>query len=95
MNQENPNLNKMPGDDIKVICSSGISRHKTKVLKLKLSAPKEMFSLTDALARHGNFQSVEDYLSKKVVSLLADYLGRAEEVAIRASELSKSAKNNK
>jgi hypothetical protein len=77
-------------DQLTVKCTSGINRHKTKVLNVKLQAPKEMFLLTDALAQHGSFPSIEEYVSARLKSSVSEYLERASEVVAKASELGRN-----
>ena len=86
---------KVDSEQVNVTCSTGINRRKTKILTVKLSGPKEMFFLTDALSRFGSFPSVEEFVSDKVRSSLSEYLERAEEVVNKASELTKSSKISK
>jgi len=87
-----PNDSQRPRDfdQLKVTCTSGINRHKTKVLSVKLHAPKEMFLLTDALAQHGSFPSIEEYVSSRIKSSVGEYLERASEVVAKASELGRN-----
>ena len=75
-----------------VSCRVGILRQKTKIVTIKLSAPKEIFIIPDALSKRGSFQSLEAYMEEKLQVLLSEYLKRAEEVLARASELTKTNK---
>ena len=82
-------------EQVNVTCSTGVNKRKTKILTVKLSGPKEMFFLTDALCRFGSFPSVEEFVADKVRSSLSEYLERAEEVVNKASELTKSSRISK
>lgn len=95
METENHLKGAAASPEVNVSCRTGLLRQKIKVLTVRLTAPKEMFLLPDALSKHGTFPSVEDFVTGKVRSLVSEYLGRAEEVVAKASELSKSPKNHK
>ena len=77
-------------NEIGVTTSSGVSRHRTKIVRVKLAGPKEIFLLSDALARYGSFPTVEQFLGERAREALAEYLRRAEDVVSRASDLSKT-----
>ena len=76
-------------------CSSVIQKNRLKVVSLRVTAAKDLFLLTDALAKHGAFPTLEQFISGKVSSLLSEYLGRAEEVVSKAADLSKSGKQSR
>ena len=86
--QETPNR-------FEISCSSVVQKNRLKVVSLKVSAAKDIFLLTDALAKHGAFPTLEQFISGKVSSLLSEYLGRAEEVVSKAAEISKSGKQSR
>ena len=73
-----------------VSATSGTLKNKTKVITVKISAPKEVFLLTDALSKHGSFPSEVSFLEGKVASLLFEYVSDAEKLVTKASELSRS-----
>ena len=81
--------------EIGVVCSSGIARRKTRILRVLVSGPKEMFLIPDALSKYGTFPTVEEFLKEKLRSLVVDYIGRAEEVVMKASEISRPNKSHR
>jgi hypothetical protein len=76
-------------------CTTTLQRNRVRVVSFKVSAPRELFLLTDALAKHGAFPTLEQYVSGKVSALIGEYLGRAEEVVAKAAELSKSGRQSR
>jgi hypothetical protein len=75
---------------IQVECSSGLRAKKTKMIRIVLCAPKDLFFLTEALSSRGSFPRLENFLEEHARESLKDYLTRAEEMVSRLSSLEKS-----
>ncbi len=78
-------------EGMEVQCSSGLKAKRTKVIRIVLSAPKDLFSLTEALSRRGNYPHLEEFLARRARESLEEYLSQADEMVSRASSLAKSA----
>ena len=89
-NKFEPNLESTP--EIYVSTIQGALKQKTKVFTVKISAPKEMFILPEALSKYGTFPTVEEFVSTKIRTLVSEYVEKAEGIVARASEMNPSRK---
>jgi hypothetical protein len=73
-------------DNFEVQVTSTTVQHRTRSISIKLMAPLNMFTLTDALTQHGAVQSLEEFLIQRVRGEIVDYLAKAQEFIARAAD---------